>query len=726
MERSKEKVAVTGGLGFIGTHLVDHLLQTDHEVAVLDAAVPTADQAGSGARFLRVDLVHGTEVADALAALAADGYRSLVHLAGSADALHSITEPIYDFSTNAGATATVLTAAARTGWDRAVIASSALVYGRNGSKYRPETELPDPIFPYSASKLAAEAFASALSRWSDLETITARLFTVYGPSADPENSPIEPIQYAARAVRDLPITVLGDPDKKIRDFIHVLDVVEALRIILAKGRSGSTYNVGSGVATSLRDLLDHIENQLGRPVEWHADQSDLSDSYRIVADIGRITRLGFTPGMALSEGLAVALAADRPAMPEAHPLRRPVVAIQPLVERHPDGSAGTLPELTDTDRQRLHQVLTPMSNTRAAGFEVDQVAEVMAAAADEVDAYLPRAVDRVAVYLPSNVVAYSYALFALVPSLFARRVDLRAARIVARQTEQVHEVLHRYARADVELCRMSQSEYLRHTQGADVVVFTGRFDNGIDVARQHPNALFLFFGSGVNPFVVGPDADLDRAAELAVASRMYNSGQDCLCPDALLVHQSRAEEFVERLVDRVGRLRLGDPEDPDADYTPLYYPGVSAQVGRLLTARREHVVHRGVVSERRHVVDPAVLVCDITAPYQVHENFSPVFDVRVYRDEAQVRRWVSAPSRRELALGATVLGADRLADHLERRHWVARDRSLFDADDGNAPFGGYGMKASHVRHLGHATARPLLVSREVATVLGRTSLGRAS
>lgn len=715
MSNLRKKVAVTGGLGFIGSYLVEQLLLSGHDVAILDIAEPTDSRDDQSAQHIRLDLLHKGEVLEVLNDLSSRGFRSLIHLAGNSDALRSISEPTYDFAANAEATAVVLTAAAQTGWDRAVIASSALVYGRDGSKFRSENEPPDPIFPYSASKLASEAFASALTRWSNLEVIVARLFTVYDFSLNLRESLSEPVQYASRARHNQTITALGDLDKKIRDFVHVLDVVDALRILLDKGKAGTIYNVGTGAATSLRELLRHIETSLGRPINWETDCTNLHDSYRIVPNIDRISRLGFRPGINLPEALDVMLADTGSLSPQIHPPLRPAMA-KPAVRRQTDSN---LRELADADWHSLRQIVLPMSNAQAATFEVGQVARVLRGAKAQVDSYQPPRVDRVAVFLPPNIVAYSYALFALVPSLFARRVQIRASRIAAQHSGEIHRVLRAYAASEVELCQMSQSEYLEHTRGSDVVVFTGRFENAIEVARQYPESLFLYFGSGVNPFVVGPEAtDLQGAVDLAIRSRVFNSGQDCLCPDVLLVHEGLAEEFVSRLVDEVGLLRLGAPDDPGADYCPLFYPGVAGQVRRLLASRREQVVHRGVVSEREQIVDPVVLVGDITAPYQVHENFAPVFDVRIYRDDAQVRNWVEAPARKELALGATALGAGPLASYLRRRHTVAEDLSLFDIDDVNAPFGGYGMKASHLRYAGNAFARPLLLAREVATVLG--------
>ena len=315
MTTGTEKIAVTGGLGFIGGHLVRTLVQAGHDVAVLDSATPTDEQAALGFDLVQVDLRQTEDVGRAFGRLAAAGYRSLIHLAGNADALRSIAEPHFDFTENAVVTANVLTAAARTGWKRALIASSALVYGRNGAALRPETELPDPIYPYSASKLAAEAFATALSRFTDLQVVAARLFTVYGSAKDPEKSPIEPIQYSALALRDAPITVLGDPIRKVRDFIHIQDVVEALRLLLEKGEAGHAYNVGTGVATSLQSLLGSLEKYLGRPVRWRTDLSDMSDSYSIVADISRISRLGFRPGILLQDALAAALPAGSATVP---------------------------------------------------------------------------------------------------------------------------------------------------------------------------------------------------------------------------------------------------------------------------------------------------------------------------------------------------------------------------------------------------------------------------
>lgn len=307
MENDRRKIMVTGGLGFIGTHLTEDLLQSGCEVAILDKAAPTAGRLPTDVELINIDLCDGAAVQRTMSRLLSAGYQTLIHLAGNADALRSVSAPDFDFAMNAQATVNVLVAASRAGWRRAVIASSALVYGPSTAKCQYETDLPNPVFPYAASKLAAESFATALSRCSDLEVVTARLFCIYGDSRNPENSPVEPTQYAARAARGLPITVLGDPVKKVRDFVHITDAVAALQLLAEKGEGGCIYNVGTGVATSLRTLLNLIGDHLGRPVAWEEDRSDMSDSYRLVADIGRLSGLGFSPGVMLPDALPAML-----------------------------------------------------------------------------------------------------------------------------------------------------------------------------------------------------------------------------------------------------------------------------------------------------------------------------------------------------------------------------------------------------------------------------------
>lgn len=322
MDSDKKKIMVTGGLGFIGTHLTGDLVQSGYEVAILDTAVPTAGQLRPGVELINIDLRDGTAVQHAMSQLASAGYETLIHLAGNADALRSVSVPVFDFAVNAQATVNVLASASKSGWKRAVIASSALVYGPSTAKCQYETDLPDPVFPYAASKLAAEFFATSLSRCSDLEVMAARLFCIYGDSRNPENSPVEPTQYAARAARGLPITVLGDPEKKVRDFVHITDAVAALQLLADKGEGGCVYNVGTGVATSLRSLLALIGDHLGRPVAWEIDMSDMSDSYRLVANIDRLSMLGFAPSVMLPDALPAMLLNGASKSKPASPISR--------------------------------------------------------------------------------------------------------------------------------------------------------------------------------------------------------------------------------------------------------------------------------------------------------------------------------------------------------------------------------------------------------------------
>ncbi|MEV8517863.1 aldehyde dehydrogenase family protein [Dactylosporangium sp. NPDC051484] len=255
----------------------------------------------------------------------------------------------------------------------------------------------------------------------------------------------------------------------------------------------------------------------------------------------------------------------------------------------------------------------------------------------------------------------------------------------------------------------SQREFVRACATADGVIFTGRYDNGLDIAaRLSSRTKVLLFGSGPNPFVIGPDAQTGKAVDDLVQSRLYNSGQDCLCPDVAFVHRDRLDEVVTTLGDRLTELPVGDRRDPATRVAPLVYDDAVAGAAEFLARHADLVRFGGTVDVETRVVTPSILVTDLHPP----EFFSPVFLLCAYDDVRQVRDWATTP--RELARGMylTVYGEPRLTSSVVGTSVVNRDCTTFDVEDGNRPFGGFGVQASGVHERGEVTGRPLLVSAE--------------
>lgn len=365
-------------------------------------------------------------------------------------------------------------------------------------------------------------------------------------------------------------------------------------------------------------------------------------------------------------------------------------------------------------RGELLEALTEVATYQSAVDELHRSIRVLAGAPWELTRNEPQELDHLAVFLPSNNILYSYTLFCLVPSLYSRRITARSSTRVRAVAERVHAILGDLTDGTVQLTTATQRQFTQLCATADAVVFTGQPDNARQVvAAVGAGPRVLAFGSGPNPFVVGPEADVSAAVRDLVSARLYNSGQDCLCPDVTFVHSSVAAEFVEALSAVVSELRVGDRRDPATLVAPIVYPDAVEQAEQFLTEHRRHVRVGGQVRADDGVVEPAVVTLPWIDDFDPPEFFAPVFAVVEYYDAHQLGRWFTSDTERQRGMYASVYGEPDLPHDLIGTTAICRERTTFDIEDGNRPFGGYGVDAGCVHTAEGLVARPLLLSAEL-------------
>jgi UDP-glucose 4-epimerase len=304
------QAVVTGGAGFIGHHLVAGLIAGGHGVNVVDDF-----STGRRSRLLpfgeRVTLTEGS-ILDPLAldeALA--GCDVVFHEAAIASVAQSLVAPRMTNDVNTSGTIEVVLAAARQGVRRIVFAGSSAVYGIPESLPCAESQRPDPVSPYGASKLAAEHYLHSLGRRHGVETAALRYFNVYGPGQDPT------AEYAAVIPRFIDAVIEGrrptvnGSTEITRDYVYIDDVVQAnLLVAQASSPSGQTYNIASGSRTSLRQLLQVICDTANRAVEPIIGPERPGDIPHSWADVSLARReLGYEALVSLDVGIARTIAA---------------------------------------------------------------------------------------------------------------------------------------------------------------------------------------------------------------------------------------------------------------------------------------------------------------------------------------------------------------------------------------------------------------------------------
>ena len=293
------RVLVTGGAGFIGSHLVDALLASGDAVTVVDHLVRGHDSNllgayAAGATMVRADV---TDTA-AMAAAVREAQPDVIHhLAGQIDVRRSIADPSFDAHVNVGGTAAVLEAAYRAGVRRVVFASTAGVYGDPAVLPASEDAPIAPMSPYGASKAAAETYMQLFSRLRGISTLSLRMANVYGPRQNPHGDAGIVAILCGALVTGRPATIYGD-GRQTRDYVYVDDVVAAF---VAAGRHDvdGALNVATGSETTLRSLTAEIGVCTTNAAPRHGDVRRSCLNPRRAHE-----RLGWRARTPLSEGLA--------------------------------------------------------------------------------------------------------------------------------------------------------------------------------------------------------------------------------------------------------------------------------------------------------------------------------------------------------------------------------------------------------------------------------------
>lgn len=303
------KALVTGGAGFIGSHLVERLLALGHEVRVIDdfSTGKRANLEGFANDRLEVveaDIRDGWKLRDLAA-----GCEVIFHEAAIVSVPYSVENPQETHDVNLQGTLNVLEAARHAKARRLVFASSAAVYGDAPGLPKHEGMLPTPIAPYGLEKLTSEHYLAIFARLYGVETVALRYFNVFGPRQDPSSAYSGVISiFADRARRGAPLTIFGD-GLAYRDFVHVSDVVDAnLLASAAPGISGSAFNIARGGKTTMNDLATIIGRIVGRELVVNHEAARAGDIAESVADISRARKgLGYAPKVGVEEGLRTLL-----------------------------------------------------------------------------------------------------------------------------------------------------------------------------------------------------------------------------------------------------------------------------------------------------------------------------------------------------------------------------------------------------------------------------------
>jgi UDP-glucose 4-epimerase len=296
---------VTGGAGFIGSHIVEKLVSMGEKVRVLDN-LSLGNTANFNGVEAKIEMISGDLLDPAAVAKAMEGVEVVFHQAALRSGPFSVKNPALVNRVNVEGTLNVLTAARDSGVKRVVYASSSSVYGKSTMLPKSEHDTPSPISPYAVSKLAGEYYAKVFTELYGLETVGLRYFNVYGPRQDPNS------QYAAVIPRFIQWALQGEPLEvhgdglQSRDFTYIDNVVQAnLQAAHSELTAGGVFNVGEGKSHTLLDLVDLLEEIIGTKLQLLHMAGRAGDVRCTRAEISESQRcLGYRPRVSFEEGMA--------------------------------------------------------------------------------------------------------------------------------------------------------------------------------------------------------------------------------------------------------------------------------------------------------------------------------------------------------------------------------------------------------------------------------------
>ncbi len=299
-----QKVVVTGGAGFIGSHIADALLAKGYAVTVIDD-FKTGNRANIAHLDGKIEFIEGSILNEGLLHQALSGATYVFHQAAIPSVPKSVKDPLASHEANATGTLKVLLAAREEKVKRVIYAASSSVYGDTPTLPKHEGMPPNPLSPYGLQKYVGEAYMQQFYRLYGLETVSLRYFNIYGPRQNPDS------EYAAVIPRFIRLMKRGErphvngDGSATRAFTFIQDAVAAnLRAAEAEGVAGDVFNVAGRGQTSITELLAHINKVLGTSIEPEFGPERAGDIKHSYADISKAEKmLGYAPATSLEEGL---------------------------------------------------------------------------------------------------------------------------------------------------------------------------------------------------------------------------------------------------------------------------------------------------------------------------------------------------------------------------------------------------------------------------------------
>ncbi len=326
-------------------------------------------------------------------------------------------------------------------------------------------------------------------------------------------------------------------------------------------------------------------------------------------------------------------------------------------------------------------------------------------------------VNSVSAFLPLNLPLYSSVIFGVIPSFLSAAVYVRPPTLLKKTVTELDNILkfNRFFH-NLHILFLERDKFMSdYVKKSDVVIFTGKLENADKICKRlKENAIFLYNGRGINPLIVGRNADVDLAVKKTVDVKLFNNGQDCAGSDCIFVHNSLSNEFIQKIKELLSLVKIGDYFDRDVRVGSLVEADQIMITSQFIQKHREKIIYGGQVDFSRQIVMPTVIYYPNYGSTNHAELFSPVFLIVEYNTEEQIASYFESANYQQYAMYVSLFGE---CEYIENQcHSITlRNKIIHEVERGNKEFGGHSRGASFVRIGKYSKSQPILISREIST-----------
>ncbi|KKQ52430.1 MAG: NAD-dependent aldehyde dehydrogenase [Parcubacteria group bacterium GW2011_GWD2_38_11] len=373
----------------------------------------------------------------------------------------------------------------------------------------------------------------------------------------------------------------------------------------------------------------------------------------------------------------------------------------------------------DKKRDELISILCMYESRETAVYEIQHSIKTLQGFSNEFSNLdFLKKYGNISIFFPINLPLYSLVLFAITSSAFAKKVRVRPPMIINELLEKIVKIVEfSDLMPNIFLYPISRKQFLDEcVEYSQVVIFNGRYENVQELITEFPDKKFIFNGRGINPAIVGNNANIDLAVKKIVEMRIFNSGQDCAGIDVIFVSDVIYEKFVATLKEDVSMVSVGNYNDEGVRIGKVQRIEYINELKEFLLKAENDITFRGVVNYDSCIVTPHIIERDIKDHNgEFVEFFAPIFYILKYESESELLAILNSEHYSEYAMYASVFGtSDELNKNIPNTQ-VLINKIVNDIEIGNEPYGGYGAKANFVYHDNNFKFGPVLISNVLAS-----------